>query len=832
MDTLGSDFDAYGGDDGFDQRGTSPNHDANHYDDGAHSNPPPSPVGQDERRMQVRAYNHWASLLGNGTLPHIEDLEPEFLGDFGPYSVLLDFSTGSTTPSIQFVGTELRDECRAQDLVETLDDIPADSLLSKVAENYLRVVSAQGPVNFHAEANNARGRRVAYRGVLLPYSSDYDTIDFVYAVVNWKEVADAATADALLNEIDAALAQQGEPSTDHSAQEPADMANIVHFDRRHETVRDEFAKRLARLRSGHGLNEAEQDAGTPPAAETAPETGPEAAPEAAPETSYKAAPQTHYEAPQEEPAQDNVLSMNGALNAPDYGDQYYGEQEETVELSSPSFGQAAYGHDSEAESESAYAQPATGEWAQETQEPQDQAAYDSGYESGHETAYDPNSGSDYAADYGADHASDHGTGYSDAGDEPVLASKRNRAVDALGNPIGGAAQDDEGEQAATSPMSIAEEYGLPDWDDEEEAEEDVDGVVNPLADIDLNSRLMSLVNSSVRGKSPIDLGSLDDEDDSEEEVAEERPLFRPKAPSVDTLLTPETYDEDEDEGEYAEAYDYDQGAAYAYTPEPVAEPENEAAGEVEAVNHAAEEDVYELPAEAVQAYADPSADEAQGVQATDDSADDAADYAAPYEASHEVSYDQPAEDVVELSAHMEAPADLGAEAANDEPLSLEAYAEAPEYTPAEEVGLAVEPLELGEELMVEEPAAEEHVAEEPAGEERAAHPEPESLHGLLAAVQQLTDAARSTPDRSRRALYEAVGRAFDVSIKAVIAAEANGQEQRRVLAQLPVGDLAAEGPETALVMVRRTADGGAEVIGEVPHDTGLLETAAMKLAGR
>ncbi len=25
---------------------------------------PPAAIGQDERRMQVRAYNHWASLLG------------------------------------------------------------------------------------------------------------------------------------------------------------------------------------------------------------------------------------------------------------------------------------------------------------------------------------------------------------------------------------------------------------------------------------------------------------------------------------------------------------------------------------------------------------------------------------------------------------------------------------------------------------------------------------------------------------------------------------------------------------------------------------------------
>ena len=54
--------------------------------------PPPSPVGQDERRMQVRAYNHWATLLGDLNFPHISDLEPDTLDDFGPYSVLLDLS--------------------------------------------------------------------------------------------------------------------------------------------------------------------------------------------------------------------------------------------------------------------------------------------------------------------------------------------------------------------------------------------------------------------------------------------------------------------------------------------------------------------------------------------------------------------------------------------------------------------------------------------------------------------------------------------------------------------------------------------------------------------
>ena len=32
---------------------------------------PPPPIGQDERRMQVRAYNFWASLLDQGQFPRV-----------------------------------------------------------------------------------------------------------------------------------------------------------------------------------------------------------------------------------------------------------------------------------------------------------------------------------------------------------------------------------------------------------------------------------------------------------------------------------------------------------------------------------------------------------------------------------------------------------------------------------------------------------------------------------------------------------------------------------------------------------------------------------------
>ena len=173
--------------------------------------PPPSPVGQDERRMQVRAYNHWASLLDNRNFPSIEDLDPEALPDFGPHSVLLDFTGGIENPTIQFLGETLAQECGTDAEIHTLADVPARSLLSRITDHYMQILANQAPIGFEAEFVNQREKTILYRGILLPFSSDDDTIDFIYGVINWKELADQQTTDTLLSEIDQALEVQSPP---------------------------------------------------------------------------------------------------------------------------------------------------------------------------------------------------------------------------------------------------------------------------------------------------------------------------------------------------------------------------------------------------------------------------------------------------------------------------------------------------------------------------------------------------------------------------------------------------------------------------------------------
>ena len=151
-------------------------------------------IGTDERRMHVRAYNYWASLLDGRDYPSIEDLEPADLTDFAPHSVLLDFTAGRDHPATSFIGAALRTECGLDGKVESIAEVPSRSLLSRLTDHYMQIIANRAPVGFEAEFANQQGETVRYRGILMPLSSDGDTIDFIYGVINWKTLDETSSA--------------------------------------------------------------------------------------------------------------------------------------------------------------------------------------------------------------------------------------------------------------------------------------------------------------------------------------------------------------------------------------------------------------------------------------------------------------------------------------------------------------------------------------------------------------------------------------------------------------------------------------------------------------
>ena len=180
-------------------------------------------ISSDERRMHVRAYNHWCSLLDGRDFPSVEDLEPADLADFGPHSVLLDFTAGIDNPATSYIGSAVREECGlATDGVRTIADVPSRSLLSRLTGHYMEIVANRAPVGFEAEFVNQRSHAISYRGILMPLSSDGDTIDFIYGVINWKDAgaAEPVVVAAGLAPIAAALAPAfDEPEAEEEEEE-------------------------------------------------------------------------------------------------------------------------------------------------------------------------------------------------------------------------------------------------------------------------------------------------------------------------------------------------------------------------------------------------------------------------------------------------------------------------------------------------------------------------------------------------------------------------------------------------------------------------------------
>ncbi|WP_375541247.1 PAS domain-containing protein [Qipengyuania flava] len=660
--------------------------------------PPPSPVGQDERRMQVRAYNHWASLLGDLAFPHISDLEPESLDDFGPYSVLLDLSDDIEDPKVGFVGSELAEEAGHDGDLALLSNVPSRSVLSRITDHYMQIIANQAPIGFEAEFTNERGATVLYRGILLPYSSDNETIDFIYGVINWKEMADQQTADELLLAIDQALGDD------------------------------------------------EDDAAYEDTVETA-------------ESLTKPAPDAYGE---------DVLELgnNDMMDSHAHG-----------ALPQPAFGAVEDDEDEAIEAVSA--------------------------------------------------------------EDTVSEAPAGPRVDALGNPLGGfAASDDEtgyGEESDDSfdsGIKTAADYGLPEWDDEDEGEDDVDDLVDPLAgDGDEgSSSLVSLVSRGGRNKKSVDLSRNEPAPAIPQAYEGEDVALPPRVP-----VAYEAEPEAPLEGASEPAAYEDEATEFAI----VAEEEAEAP-------EAIEEPVVEVAAQNV-------ADEPVGAPADEPVESEAEEAAAPAPVEEPVAeiFEEEAEPVVDeespegLYDCLAAAREMAQTAQNTEDRSRKAlYAavgRAYDFSlEAENAPEDFDELLVDNGLTFQDRAPMTPVVKlvfgadydktrltEYAAVLMHAHRVGVERGKLATFLREAEGGLKGVVNAERRARKEEQGKPVDDK-KAV---RPNLAKKLRALETLSLADLDEDGAEFALVMVRRTADGQLEVIGEVPEDVPLVERAARKLLG-
>jgi hypothetical protein len=177
--------------------------------------PDPQGLGSDERRMQVRAYNYWVSLLDDRPFPSIQDVNTQPFADFATHGVLLDLSRRPEDPELVFIGAAVREACELSGQVRRISQVPPGSLLSRLTDHYLQIVATRAPVGFEAEFVSRQGYCALYRGILMPLASEGVTVDAIYGVINWKQLADAGILEA-----EAAEPRTGDAASEDDASGP------------------------------------------------------------------------------------------------------------------------------------------------------------------------------------------------------------------------------------------------------------------------------------------------------------------------------------------------------------------------------------------------------------------------------------------------------------------------------------------------------------------------------------------------------------------------------------------------------------------------------------
>ena len=140
-----------------------------------------------ERRLHLKIFDHWVSLLGGRDFPELDEMQSEMEDDTLAASFVIDLVPGLSDATLHFAGQRLLADYGADSslLGRKISDLGRYSVIARLADHYLEVISNRAPIGFEAEFERQGGRQAAYRGILLPFSEDSTEINYILGVVSW-----------------------------------------------------------------------------------------------------------------------------------------------------------------------------------------------------------------------------------------------------------------------------------------------------------------------------------------------------------------------------------------------------------------------------------------------------------------------------------------------------------------------------------------------------------------------------------------------------------------------------------------------------------------------
>ena len=150
-----------------------------------------------EERVTQRLRVYWNTLRGAQQFPSRANFRMEAVTGLGPNAFALDLAQGADDPVFRFVGKALTEDCGMDFTLKPLSAVPPHTLLAEVARRFTDVVDRKTPVEFAEEHVGTDGSTALFRGAMLPFGEDGQTLDFIVGAITYKKKSSETTLAAV-----------------------------------------------------------------------------------------------------------------------------------------------------------------------------------------------------------------------------------------------------------------------------------------------------------------------------------------------------------------------------------------------------------------------------------------------------------------------------------------------------------------------------------------------------------------------------------------------------------------------------------------------------------
>jgi hypothetical protein len=143
-----------------------------------------------ERRLVLRLLDYWRRVSEDRRWPSPGDFYPAVIPDLWRYCFLVDLTGAAEGKRVlSYVGDYHREMYDMEFTGTALVDVDQNTLISRAASYVDDVLGRAVPVTYGGQFIDRRGYGVLYRSILLPLSTDNETICAILGAANCQETA-------------------------------------------------------------------------------------------------------------------------------------------------------------------------------------------------------------------------------------------------------------------------------------------------------------------------------------------------------------------------------------------------------------------------------------------------------------------------------------------------------------------------------------------------------------------------------------------------------------------------------------------------------------------